>query len=117
MATVMIVAPRSAGASTAMARWSHNARRRAPRLEGRGVLRSSPKVPGVDVDGRGTYVRIMGATALPEERLESLYVAPGFGGETTARAKVIRELIDEIRRLRHELQRAAPRLRPDGAGR
>ena len=42
--------------------------------------------------------------ALPEARLSSLYDAPEFGGETTMRAKVIRELIDEIRRLRHELQ-------------
>lgn len=41
---------------------------------------------------------------LPEERLASLYDAPDFGGETTMRAKVIRELIDEIRRLRHELR-------------
>lgn len=40
------------------------------------------------------------AGSLPEERLESLYTAPGFGGETTSRARVIRELIDEIRRLR-----------------
>lgn len=29
-----------------------------------------------------------------------LYEAPAFGGETTMRARVIRELIDEIRRLR-----------------
>jgi hypothetical protein len=41
-------------------------------------------------------------TKLPEERLASLYEAPGFGGETTQRAKVIRELIDEIRQLRRE---------------
>lgn len=41
---------------------------------------------------------------IPEERLASLYEAPGFGGETTQRAKVIRELIDEIRQLRRELQ-------------
>ena len=39
---------------------------------------------------------------LPEERLESLYTADGFGGEKTMRAKVIRELIDEIRLLRCE---------------
>ena len=45
----------------------------------------------------------MDGSALPEERLASLYDAPGFGGETTMRAKVIRELIDEIRRLRREL--------------
>jgi hypothetical protein len=40
---------------------------------------------------------------LPDSRLEALYDAPGFGGETTQRAKVIRELIDEIRQLRAEL--------------
>lgn len=43
-------------------------------------------------------------SALPEERLASLYTADGFGGETTMRAKVIRELIDEIRTLREELE-------------
>lgn len=43
------------------------------------------------------------SSKLPEERLASLYEAPGFGGETTQRAKVIRELIDEIRQLRREL--------------
>jgi len=34
------------------------------------------------------------------ERLATLYEAEGFGGETTMRARVIRELIDEIRVLR-----------------
>ncbi len=43
-------------------------------------------------------------TKLPEERLASLYEAPGFGGETTQRAKVIRELIDEIRQLLQQLE-------------
>ena len=48
-----------------------------------------------------TYVRLVTKfVPIPEERLASLYDAPGFGGETTMRAKVIRELIDEIRRLR-----------------
>lgn len=42
-------------------------------------------------------------TSLPEVRLASLYDADGFGGEKTMRAKVIRELIDEIRALRDEL--------------
>src|SRR5689334_13936223 len=50
-----------------------------------------------------TFVGVDGRS-LPEARLASLYDAPEFGGETTMRAKVIRELIDEIRRLRHELQ-------------
>jgi hypothetical protein len=36
-----------------------------------------------------------------------LYEADGFGGEKTMRAKVIRELIDEIRSLREELNGAA----------
>ncbi len=42
-------------------------------------------------------------SGLTEERLASLYDAEGFGGEKTMRAKVIRELIDEIRLLRSEL--------------
>jgi hypothetical protein len=37
---------------------------------------------------------------LPELRLALLYGADEFGGGTTLRAKVIRELIDEIRRVR-----------------
>lgn len=43
---------------------------------------------------------------MPEERLASLYDSDGFGGEKTMRAKVIRELIDEIRLLRRELAQA-----------
>lgn len=43
------------------------------------------------------------ASALTDSRLDSLYVSEGFGGEKTMRAKVIRELIDEIRHLRREL--------------
>lgn len=42
-------------------------------------------------------------SGLTDERLSSLYDADGFGGEKTMRAKVIRELIDEIRELRREL--------------
>jgi hypothetical protein len=45
-------------------------------------------------------------SGLTEERLSSLYEAEGFGGEKTMRAKVIRELIDEIRVLRSELRQA-----------
>jgi hypothetical protein len=45
-------------------------------------------------------------SGLTEERLTSLYDAEGFGGEKTMRAKVIRELIDEIRVLRSELVQA-----------
>ena len=54
-------------------------------------------------------------TGLTDERLDSLYEADGFGGETTMRAKVIRELIDEIRQLRQERdtpQRAADPSKP-----
>jgi len=40
---------------------------------------------------------------LTEARLSLLYDADGFGGEKTMRAKVIRDLIDEIRALRREL--------------
>ena len=43
------------------------------------------------------------ASSLTDERLDALYVGEGFGGNTTMRAKVIRELIDEIRALRVEL--------------
>lgn len=44
---------------------------------------------------------------LTDERLDSLYEADGFGGEKTMRARVIRELIDEIRTLRAEQSPAA----------
>ncbi len=40
---------------------------------------------------------------LTAARLDLLYEADGFGGEKTMRAKVVRELIDEIRALRLEL--------------
>lgn len=53
--------------------------------------------------GSRTYVRIVPrASALTKTRLAALYEADGFGGEKTMRAKVIRELIDEIRALREE---------------
>ncbi len=51
-------------------------------------------------------------SGLTEERLALLYDAEGFGGETTIRAKVVRELIDEIRLLRSELIDAEAR--PEG---
>jgi hypothetical protein len=44
---------------------------------------------------------------LTDARLELLYSADGFGVENTMRAKVVRELIDEIRILRAELADAA----------
>jgi len=44
------------------------------------------------------------SSSLTDARLDSLYSAEGFGGETTMRAKVVRELIDEIRALRRELE-------------
>jgi hypothetical protein len=43
---------------------------------------------------------------LPESRLASLYEAQDFGAEKTMRAKVIRELIDEIRELRREIEQS-----------
>lgn len=52
-------------------------------------------------NNRRTYVRSM--AQLTETRLALLYDGEGFGGETTMRARVIRELIDEVRRLRSEL--------------
>jgi hypothetical protein len=51
-------------------------------------------------------------TALPESRLAALYVAEGLGGEKTMRARVIRELIDEIRSLRAQLEDRATRPHP-----
>ncbi len=45
-------------------------------------------------------------SGLTEERLALLYNGEGFGGEKTMRARVIRELIDEIRVLRSELLQA-----------
>jgi hypothetical protein len=48
-------------------------------------------------------------SSLTDARLDLLYDSTGFGGETTMRAKVIRELIDEIRALRRELHDAATR--------
>ena len=59
------------------------------------------------------------ASSLTDERLAALYVGEGFGGNTTMRAKVIRELIDEIRALRAELAEAgssAPSNTPGNAG-
>lgn len=43
-------------------------------------------------------------SSLTEERLRLIYEGDGFGGDNTMRAKVIRELIDEIRELRRELE-------------
>ena len=44
-----------------------------------------------------------GSPRLPDARLISLYDGYGFGGDRTMRAKVIRELIDEIRDLRKQV--------------
>lgn len=38
-----------------------------------------------------------------DERLELLYESDSFGGESTMRAKVIRELIDDLRQMRRDL--------------
>jgi hypothetical protein len=46
---------------------------------------------------------------MTEARLSSLYESEGLGGEKTMRAKVIRELIDEIRVLQRELAQAEGR--------
>ncbi|MCA1703439.1 MAG: hypothetical protein LC808_09345 [Actinobacteria bacterium] len=43
------------------------------------------------------------SSRLTEARLDSLYNSDGFGGEKTMRARVIRELIDEIRTLRAQI--------------
>lgn len=51
-------------------------------------------------------------STLTDERLRLIYEGDGFGGEKTMRAKVVRELIDEIRSLRRELE-LAERVRGD----
>ena len=48
---------------------------------------------------------------MTEARLSALYESDAFGGERTMRAKVIRELIDEIRVLRRDLAEAEGRER------
>jgi hypothetical protein len=59
---------------------------------------------------KGTYVRlVLRVSSLPDSRLDALYDGEGFGGEKTMRAKVLRELIDEIRLLRRELDEATRR--------
>ena len=76
----------------------------------RASLRAAERL---DVRAPRTYVRAMAhPSGLTEERLALLYDAEGFGGETTIRAKVVRELIDEIRLLRSELIDAEAR--PEG---
>jgi hypothetical protein len=48
-----------------------------------------------------------------DARLDSLYDSEGFRGDQTMRAKVIRELIDEIRGLRGQLTKEE--VRPEGS--
>jgi hypothetical protein len=64
-------------------------------------------VGSVALAGDRTYVRLV--TRLTDERLAALYDGDGMGGERSMRARVIRELIDEIRRLRAEAARDHPR--------
>ena len=54
-----------------------------------------------------TFAPVARTSTLTDERLRLIYEGDGFGGEKTMRAKVIRELIDEIRSLRRELELAA----------
>jgi hypothetical protein len=56
-------------------------------------------------------------SGLTEERPTSLYTGEGFGAEKTMRAKVIRELIDEIRVPRSDLRQAETRQDPPGEAR
>jgi hypothetical protein len=56
------------------------------------------------------FVAVARFSTLTDSRLDSLYRGEGFGGEKTMRAKVIRELIDEIRTLRRELADATANL-------
>lgn len=62
------------------------------------------------------FVAMRLSSSLSEARLASLYDGDGFGGEKTMRAKVIRELIDEIRALRAELASAVSEPRPPTRG-
>jgi hypothetical protein len=55
-------------------------------------------------------------SSLTAARLDLLYEADGFGGEKTMRAKVVRELIDEIRALRGELREVAGERSPPAPG-
>jgi hypothetical protein len=65
---------------------------------------------GLDSCAARMYVlSVAHPSGLTDERLGSLYDAEGFGGERTMRAKVIHELIDEIRLPRFELLRAEAR--------
>ncbi len=50
------------------------------------------------------FGRVTRTSKLTDERLHSLYGAPDVGGEKTMRARVIRELIDEIRAQRQGYQ-------------
>jgi hypothetical protein len=61
-----------------------------------------------------TYVPILQTSRLTDERLRSLYLNKEFGGGNTMRAKVIRELIDEIRALRLEAARVGRQQEPAG---
>ena len=74
------------------------------------VLQPAGRLPLLDEWPLRTYVPSMArASSLTESRLDSLYVSEGFGGEKTMRAKVIRELIDEIRALRQDAEAQAAR--------
>lgn len=67
-------------------------------------VRGGEPVTALTGIGMRTYIRSMAhLSRLTDDRLAALYVDEGFGGNTTMRAKVIRELIDEIRALRTEL--------------
>jgi len=74
---------------------------------GRGICRLDC-LDRFDAD-KCSNVRLIGVvrtSRMTEARRSSLYEAEGLGGETTMRAKVIRELIDEIRTLRREMAEA-----------
>lgn len=49
---------------------------------------------------------VVGTLRMTDARLASIYDSEGIGGEKMMRAKVIRELVDEIRVLRRELAEA-----------
>ena len=80
---------------------------RTPRSPDHLARRSNP-LDGTEMGNICSYT-VPRVSPLTDSRLDSLYVSDGFGGEKTMRAKVIRELIDEIRALRQELEGRTPR--------
>ena len=117
-ATVVMMKPRQ------RRRCADGRRARFPSYSVARENRSNLSPPGGDVEGwtagsseqvdaqvlsNVCLMPVVRTSRMTEARLHSLYEAEGLGGERTMRAKVIRELIDEIRVLRRELAQAEGR--------